>query len=76
MHIENRLEENRFPYEYKHVAYEYMSDALLTKLPIIYKMAFKSERENSKACAVDRENMKKESCLPIAKFFVLAPKKR
>lgn len=60
IYIEKRLEESRFPYEYKHVAYEYMSHALLTRLPILYKMAFKSERANPKACAVDRENMKKE----------------
>lgn len=57
---EKRLAEVGFPYEYKHIAYEYMSHALLTKLPIIYKMAFKSERANARACAVDRENMKKE----------------
>ncbi len=60
IYMENRLAETDFPYEYKHVAYENMSHALLTKLPLIYKIAFKSERKNSKDCAVDRENMKKE----------------
>lgn len=37
-----------------------MSHALITKLPFIYKMAFRAERTNAKACALDRENMKKE----------------
>lgn len=60
IYIEKKLEESGFPYEHKHIAYEHMSHALLTKLPIIYKMAFKTERENSKACATDRENLKKE----------------
>lgn len=48
IYIEDRLTEIDFPYEHKHVAYENMSHALLTNLPIIYKMAFKSERENEK----------------------------
>ncbi len=60
IYIENRLKEAGFQYEYKHVAYENMSHALITKLPFIYKMAFKAERANAKACKIDRENMKKE----------------
>ncbi len=52
IYMENRLKETDFLYEYKHVAYENMSHALLTKLPLIYKIAFKSERKNSKDCDV------------------------
>ena len=60
IYIEKKLEESGFPYQYKHVVYENMSHALITKLPFIYKMAFRAERTNAKACALDRENMKKE----------------
>lgn len=60
IYIEKKLEESGFPYQYKHVVYENMSHALITKLPFIYKIAFRAERTNAKACALDRENMKKE----------------
>ena len=60
IYIEKKLEETSFPYEHKHVAYEHMSHALVTKLPILYKLGFRSERENAKACAIDRDSMKKE----------------
>lgn len=59
-YIEDKLAEIDYPYEHKHVAYENMSHALLTHLPIIYKLAFKSEREKGKACAIDRNNLKME----------------
>ena len=60
LNMEKRLKEIGFPYEHKHVAYDNMSHAMLTKLPFIYKIAFKSERNNPKGCASDRENMKQE----------------
>ena len=60
IYIEDKLTEIDYPYEHKHVAYENMSHALLTHLPIIYKLAFKSEREKGKACTIDRNNMKME----------------
>lgn len=60
IYMEKKFIESGFPYEHKHVAYENMSHALLTKLPFIYKIAFKAERKNPKGCAVDRDNMKKE----------------
>lgn len=59
-YIEDKLVEIDYPYEHKHVAYENMSHALLTHLPIIYKLAFKSERVKGKACAIDRNNLKME----------------
>lgn len=60
VYMENKLNEINFPYEHKHVAYENMSHALLTKLPLIYKLAFKAERENTQGCKRDRESLKKE----------------
>lgn len=59
-YMEKKLTNIRFPYSHKHVAYENMSHALLTKLPLIYKYAFKSERQHPKECAKDREELKKE----------------
>ena len=44
----------------KHVAYENMSHALVTELPLIYKLAFKAERNNASKCKEDREAMKRE----------------
>ena len=49
-----------FPYPHKHIAYKHMSHAVLTRLPWIYKMAFKSERQHPKDCAKDREALKTE----------------
>ncbi len=60
VYMEKKLNEINFPYEHKHVAYENMSHALLTKLPLIYKLAFKAERENAQGCKRDRESLKKE----------------
>ncbi|MBR4164568.1 MAG: hypothetical protein IKR11_13685 [Solobacterium sp.] len=59
-YMEKKLTDVRFPYPHKHVAYENVSHAMLTKLPLIYKFAFKSERQHPKACAKDREALKKE----------------
>ena len=37
-----------------------MSHALVTELPLIYKLAFKAERNNASKCKEDREAMKRE----------------
>ena len=58
--MESKLTEIDFEYEHKHVAYENISHAMITDLPFIYKLAFKSERNNSKGCKEDREKLKKE----------------
>ena len=58
--MEKKLTEIGFPYPHKHVAYEHMSHALLTRLPWIYKMAFKSERQHPEECKRDREALAKE----------------
>ena len=58
IYMEKKLNEIGFPYPHKHIAYEHMSHAMLTRLPWIYKMAFKSERQHPKDCAEDREALK------------------
>lgn len=59
-YMENKLTEINFPYPHKHIVYENMSHAAITKLPWIYKMAFRSERSHPKECNGDREDMKKK----------------
>ena len=60
VYMEKKLTEIGFPYTHKHIAYEHMSHAVLTRLPWIYKMAFKSERRHPKECAKDRDALKNE----------------
>ena len=60
VYMEKKLTEIGFPYTHKHIAYEHMSHAVLTRLPWIYKMAFKSERRHLKECAKDRDALKNE----------------
>ena len=60
VYMEKRLTEIGFPYTHKHIAYEHMSHAVLTRLPWIYRMAFKSERRHPKECAKDRDALKNE----------------
>lgn len=60
LYIENRLLENQYKYPVKHVAYENMSHALVTKLPWLYKLAFRTERENAELCQNEREQLKQE----------------
>jgi esterase/lipase len=60
VYMERKLNEIGFPYPHKHIAYEHISHAVITRLPLIYKMAFKSERQHPKDCAKDREALKKE----------------
>ena len=58
-YMERKLTEIGFPYPHKHVAFAHMSHAALTRLPWIYKMAFKSERQFPEECKMDREALKK-----------------
>ena len=60
VYMEKKLNEIGFPYTHKHIAYEHMSHAVLTRLPWIYKMAFKSERQHPVEYVKDREALKKE----------------
>ena len=58
--MEKKLTEFGFLYPHKHIVFEYMSHAMLTELPWVYRMAFKSERQHPKECERDRELLKKE----------------
>ena len=58
--MEKKLTDIGFPYPHKHIALEHISHAMLTELPKIYKMAFKSERQHPKECERDRETLKQE----------------
>lgn len=58
--MEKKLTESGFPYPHRHVAFEHMSHAMLTKLPWIYKMAFKTERQHPRECETDRIALRKE----------------
>ena len=60
VYMEKKLTEIGFPYSHKHIAFEHISHAVLTRLPWIYKMAFKSERRHPKECAKDRDALKEE----------------
>ena len=54
------LRKNNYHYPVKHMACEYMSHATLTRLPVIYKLAFKTERNESKKCLEERKRMRQE----------------
>ena len=60
VYMDNKLSETGFPYEHKHVAYENMSHAMITTIPFIYKMAFKSERQHPAECEADRIKLRAE----------------
>ena len=47
-------------FKHKHISYENMSHAAITKVSWGIKMVFKSERKHPKECAADRAQMKKE----------------
>ena len=54
-----RLTEAGFKYQHRHIAFNYLSHAMLTELPTIYKLDFKTERRNPQKCRVGREKLKK-----------------
>ena len=58
--MERKLMEIDFAYPHRHIAFEHMSHAMLTELPWVYRMAFKSERQHPKEGERDRETLKKE----------------
>lgn len=55
-----RLKEKEFSYPYKHVAFKTMSHTMFTEISPIYKLAFKTERQNKAKCAEERMQLKKE----------------
>lgn len=58
--IEDRLSAAGFPFPHRHIAFDHMSHAMLTELPWVWKIAFKTERQNPEACARERETLKAE----------------
>lgn len=59
-YIENRLTALQFAYPHKHVVYAHMSHAMVTRLPLIYRLAFAAERREAAGCAADRAAMRQE----------------
>lgn len=55
--MEKHLKEKQFSYPYKHIAYKNISHMMFTEIGIIYKLAFKSELNNFKACAEELKNL-------------------
>ena len=60
LYMENRLKEKSFSFPYKHVAFPTISHAMLTEISIIYKLGFKSERQNVTQCAKERKQLADE----------------
>lgn len=68
-YMEQKLADINYPYPHKHVAYEHMSHAVITKIPWIYKMAFKSERQHPAKCEADRRALRIELLVWINKVW-------
>ena len=60
LYIEKRLQEQGFVYPVKHIAYEHMSHAMMTRIPWWIKLVFKTERQYPKECKIERSNMAEE----------------
>lgn len=60
LRMEKKLTDVGFPYPHQHIAYAHMSHAMLTRLPRVYALAFRSERRDPKACEQDRQALRKE----------------
>lgn len=58
--LEKRLQEKGFDKPFKHIAYPTMSHAMLTEIHWIYRLAFKTERQNKRQCAIERTQLAKE----------------
>lgn len=54
LYMEQRLQDVGFSYPLKHIAFKAMSHAMLTEISPIYKLAFKTERQNQQKCAEER----------------------
>ncbi len=60
LYIEKRLRENHFSYPYKHIAFPNISHAMFTDINLIYKLAFKTERQNKEKCRQERAKLAEE----------------
>ena len=57
--MEKRLSEISFPYAHKHIAFPYLSHAMITKSSPIYKLLFRIERQFPEQCAAERKKLKR-----------------
>ncbi len=60
LYIEKRLREKEFTYPVKHISYDSMSHAMITRIPFGIRLVFKTERQNARACYIERSKMGKE----------------
>lgn len=60
IYIDNRLDEKKFAFPHKHIAFPHMSHAMLTEVSLLYKLAFKTERQNKEKCTEERIQLAKE----------------
>ncbi|MGN0667558.1 MAG: acyl-CoA thioester hydrolase/BAAT C-terminal domain-containing protein [Huintestinicola sp.] len=60
IYMEKHLKEKKFTYQFKHVVFENLSHAMLTEISFIYRLAFKTERQNKEKCAEERIQLKNE----------------
>ena len=60
MYLEKRLQEKGFDKPFKHIVYPTMSHAMLTDINWIYRLAFKTERQKKRQCAVERKQLGNE----------------
>lgn len=60
LYIENRLRKNNFSFPYKHISFQTLSHAMLTEISPIYKLAFKTERQNEAKCSEERKQLSAE----------------
>lgn len=60
LYMEKYLKEKEFTYPYKHVAFDNLSHAMVTDGSIIYRAAFKTERQNKRKCAEERMQLQNE----------------
>lgn len=59
-YIEKRLQDSNYPYKYKHIVFPTMSHAMLTDISWVYKIAFKTERQNKEKCKEERMQLAEE----------------
>lgn len=56
-----KLEENQYPYPYKHIAFEHMSHMMLEYCGKVIKYFIKSEKSDPEACYAERDVMGQET---------------
>lgn len=58
--LSRRLAQAGFPYPYRHICFTHMSHIMLEDVSRPIRLLFRSERQDSGACAAEREQMRKE----------------